>query len=111
MLNPRLVDLADLDPVLDASSGEQAGARRTGRCEHERPARARFLVECHAGTLRMLFQPRQGTLKLERFLEALQGKQLISPDRFVASVEFGNELMSGSGTTWINDFDVLVTPR
>jgi hypothetical protein len=53
----------------------------------------------------------QGTLKLDRFLEALRGKELISPDRFVASVEFGNELMSGSGTTWVNDFDVAVTPR
>lgn len=52
----------------------------------------------------------QGTLKLERFLAALQGKQLISPEHFVASVEFGNELMSGSGTTWVNDFDVVVTP-
>jgi hypothetical protein len=53
----------------------------------------------------------QGTLKLERFLEALSSKQLITSDRFVASVEFGNELMSGSGTTWVNDFDVAVTPR
>ena len=53
----------------------------------------------------------QGTLKLERFLEAMQSKQLIAPDRFVASVEFGNELMSGSGTTWVSDFDVLVTQR
>ena len=53
----------------------------------------------------------QGTLKLDRFLEAMQSKQLIAPDRFVASVEFGNELMSGSGTTWVSDFDVLVTQR
>jgi hypothetical protein len=53
----------------------------------------------------------QGTLKMERFLEAMQGKQLISADQFVASVELGNELMSGSGTTWVNDFEVAVTPR
>jgi hypothetical protein len=53
----------------------------------------------------------QGKLRLDRILEALQRKQLISPDLFVASVEFGNALMSGSGTTWVNDFDVVVTPR
>jgi hypothetical protein len=53
----------------------------------------------------------QGTLKLERFLEATQSKKLIAPDHFVASVEFGNELMSGSGTTWVSDFGVVVTPR
>ncbi|HKO93733.1 MAG TPA: hypothetical protein VJU61_21415 [Polyangiaceae bacterium] len=53
----------------------------------------------------------QGTLKLDRFLEALRGKQLVSAERYVASVEFGNELMSGSGTTWVNDFEVVVTPR
>lgn len=53
----------------------------------------------------------QGTLQLERFLQALQSKQLISPDHYVASVEFGNELMSGSGTTWVSDFDVVVTAR
>jgi hypothetical protein len=53
----------------------------------------------------------QGALKLDRFLEAMQGKQLISPDHFVASVELGNELMSGSGTTWVSDFNVVVTPR
>jgi len=53
----------------------------------------------------------QGTLSLDRFLEALSSKNIVTPDRFVASVEFGNELMSGSGTTWVNDFDVVVTPR
>lgn len=41
----------------------------------------------------------------------MQGKQLISPDHFVASVELGKELMSGSGTTWVSDFEVVVTPR
>ena len=56
-------------------------------------------------------QQLQGTLKLERFLEAMQGRKLISADHFVASVEFGNEVMSGSGTTWVSDFDVAVTPR
>jgi hypothetical protein len=53
----------------------------------------------------------QGTLKLHRFIEAMQGRKLISPEHFVASVELGNEVMSGTGTTWVSDFDVVVTPR
>lgn len=53
----------------------------------------------------------QGTLKLERFLEAFASKKLITPEQFLASVELGNELMGGSGTTWVSDFDVAVTAR
>jgi hypothetical protein len=35
----------------------------------------------------------------------------IEPDQLVASVEFGSELQSGRGTTWIKDFDVRVERR
>ena len=40
----------------------------------------------------------------------LSKQNLIRNDRFVASVELGNELMGGSGTTWVQDFAVLVSP-
>ena len=46
----------------------------------------------------------------EPLLEGLSKQSLIRDDRFVASVELGNELMSGSGTTWVQDFDVDVSP-
>ena len=52
----------------------------------------------------------QGTIQLQPLLEWLQKQHLIQGDRFVASVELGNELMAGSGTTWVHDFDVLVSP-
>jgi len=51
-----------------------------------------------------------GAIQLKPLFEWLLQKNLIRGDRFVASVELGNELMSGSGTTWVRDFDVLVAP-
>lgn len=68
----------------------------------------------HGWDLYYLKGPRQrleGTLKVDRFLDAMQSEGLLSPEHFVASVEFGNELMGGSGTTWVSEFDVVVTPR
>ena len=35
---------------------------------------------------------------------------LVSPDEYVASVEFGNEVVGGSGTTWVRKFAVNVAP-
>ncbi len=54
--------------------------------------------------------PLHGTIQLQPLLEWLEKQSLIRGDRFVASVELGNELMSGSGTTWVQNFDVLVNP-
>jgi hypothetical protein len=31
---------------------------------------------------------------------------LLRPDERVASVELGNEIMGGAGTTWVHRFDV-----
>jgi len=52
----------------------------------------------------------EGALEVQPLLEHLAARNLISSKNFVASVELGNELMSGSGTTWVLDFDVGVNP-
>ena len=51
---------------------------------------------------------RQGAIQIRPLLDWLQQQNLVRSDRFVASVELGNELMGGSGTTWVEDFDVAV---
>jgi hypothetical protein len=40
----------------------------------------------------------------------LTAAKLVSTSDYVASVEFGNEIMGGTGTTWIHHFDVRVGP-
>ena len=39
----------------------------------------------------------------------LQKQGRVQGEYFVASVEFGNELMGGAGTTWVDDYQVFVT--
>ncbi|MET0791724.1 MAG: hypothetical protein ABW061_09410 [Polyangiaceae bacterium] len=48
----------------------------------------------------------QATLDIAALLRHLLESKLISADDYVASVEFGNEVMGGSGTTWVKQFDV-----
>ena len=59
------------------------------------------------------FQPAQrqraGTLELLPFLVQLRQEGRIAGEHFVASVELGNELMGGSGTTWVEAYEVSVT--
>ncbi len=49
-----------------------------------------------------------GTISIHKMLEHLVEAKLIDPNHYVASVEFGNEVMGGSGTTWIKRFEVDV---
>lgn len=51
---------------------------------------------------------RKGTISIHTLLDYLVKKQLVNPEEYVASVEFGNEVMGGSGTTWVKRFDVEV---
>jgi hypothetical protein len=50
-----------------------------------------------------------GTVQLLPFLDHLQKQGRVQSQHFVASVEFGSELMGGTGTTWVDDYQVLLT--
>jgi Glycosyl hydrolase family 12 len=53
---------------------------------------------------------RAGTIPVDELLRYLAKKGLVSADHYVASVEFGNEITGGAGTTWVKKFAVEVTP-
>jgi hypothetical protein len=47
-------------------------------------------------------------IDLLKLLEYAVEQQLITADLYVADLELGNEIMSGSGVTWVKSFDVIV---
>lgn len=51
---------------------------------------------------------REGTVPMHEALAYLVEKGLLRDDEYVASVEFGNEVMGGSGTTWVKRLEVDV---
>lgn len=53
---------------------------------------------------------RAGTLRIHAFLKYLADAGLIDVNDFVASVEFGNEVSGGKGTTWVKRFRIDVVP-
>jgi hypothetical protein len=53
---------------------------------------------------------RRGIIKMHEFLKYLLEQRLLDPNEFVASVEFGNEIMGGQGTTWIKHLGIEVEP-
>jgi hypothetical protein len=52
----------------------------------------------------------EGSISIHTLLSYMMKKQLVRPDEYVASVEFGNEVMGGTGTTWVKRFQVEVRP-
>jgi hypothetical protein len=52
---------------------------------------------------------RAGSVQLLPFLEHLRQAGRVRAEHFVASVELGNELMGGTGTTWVEQYEVLLT--
>jgi hypothetical protein len=52
----------------------------------------------------------KGRIDIAALLRHLVTAKLVSTSDYVASVEFGNEVMGGTGTTWIKHFDVRVAP-
>jgi Glycosyl hydrolase family 12 len=50
----------------------------------------------------------KGSIDIAALLRHLVKAKLVSASEYVASVEFGNEVMGGTGTTWIKHFDVRV---
>ena len=53
---------------------------------------------------------RAGTIPVADLLRYLIQKGLVNPNHYVASVEFGNEISGGRGTTWVKKFAVNVNP-
>jgi hypothetical protein len=53
---------------------------------------------------------RAGTVPVDDLLRYLLKKGLIAPEQYIATVEFGNEISGGSGTTWVKKFAVDVSP-
>jgi hypothetical protein len=53
---------------------------------------------------------RAGTLPVDELLRYLVKKGLVGGEQYVASVEFGNEISGGTGTTWVKKFAVDVSP-
>lgn len=52
----------------------------------------------------------EGVITIHALLAYMVSKNMIKPDEYVASVEFGNEVMGGTGTTWVKRFEVEVKP-
>jgi hypothetical protein len=53
---------------------------------------------------------RAGTIPVADLLRHLVKKGLVSAEHYVASVEFGNEISGGRGTTWVKNFKIEVGP-
>lgn len=47
-------------------------------------------------------------INILKLLKYAEEKQLITADLYVSDIELGNEIMSGSGITWIKSFSVNV---
>jgi hypothetical protein len=48
------------------------------------------------------------TLDIKKILDDAVARGLVSPDHFVSNIELGNEVMSGTGQTWIKSLAVDV---
>jgi hypothetical protein len=53
---------------------------------------------------------RKGTVPIDTLLKYLVSAGHIDPQHYVASIEFGNEISGGRGTTWVKHFQVDVAP-
>jgi Glycosyl hydrolase family 12 len=48
----------------------------------------------------------RGAIDITAFMRVLVAENLIDPSHYIATVEFGNEVCGGTGTTWVNHFEV-----
>jgi hypothetical protein len=48
----------------------------------------------------------KGRIDIPAFMRVLTDRQLIDPNHYIATIEFGNEVTGGSGTTWVKHFEV-----
>lgn len=52
-----------------------------------------------------------GTLDLVAFIEYILEKGLVTGEEYLASIEFGNEVVSGAGETIVNKYEVFVRAK
>ena len=62
----------------------------------------------YIGFARDRYQLGAGTLNLASFMAYLRAKGLVTGEEYLASIEFGNEVVSGSGETILYRYDVTV---
>jgi hypothetical protein len=61
--------------------------------------------------VRTPYQQGSGTLNLVSFLSYIQEEGLATGNEYLASISFGNEVVSGAGETNINNYAVTVQQR
>lgn len=49
----------------------------------------------------------KGEIDIPAFMRILAERNLVDPNHYIATVEFGNEVTGGTGTTWVKHFEVL----
>jgi hypothetical protein len=48
----------------------------------------------------------KGSIDIPAFMRVLVDAKLIDPNHYIATIEFGNEVCGGTGTTWVKHFEV-----
>jgi hypothetical protein len=61
-------------------------------------------------TYRAAGQHMSASLDIKKFIDDAVSRNLVVPKHFVSSIELGNEVMSGSGETWIKELTLDVAP-
>lgn len=59
-------------------------------------------------TFRAKTQSLKAEIDIKKLLDYAVAEQIITSDLYVADIELGNEIMSGSGVTWVHSFQIEI---